>query len=82
MGLNNICLEGDAKLVVNAVNSRESNWTRIGHLVGDLKMLLYTFTQWEVRHVGREANFAARGLAKLQVVHWGLNKTWLGEINP
>jgi hypothetical protein len=48
----------------------------------NLKMLLYTFTQWKVRHVGREAKFAARGLAKLQAIHWGLDKTWLEEINP
>jgi hypothetical protein len=33
MGLNNISLEGDAKLVVDTINSGESNWTRISHLV-------------------------------------------------
>jgi hypothetical protein len=30
MGLNNICLEGDAKLVVDGINSGGPRWTRIG----------------------------------------------------
>lgn len=80
MGLHNICLEGDAKLVVDAVNSGEANWSRIGHLMEDLKMLLCTFTQWEVRHVRRQANFAAHSLAKM-AAHSGLDWTWLKEIS-
>jgi hypothetical protein len=63
---------------VDAINSDEPNWTRIGHLVRDLKMLLCLFTYWEVCHVGRDANFAAHDLAKLAALS-DLDRTWLGE---
>ena len=72
MGLNNICLEGDAKLVVDGINSGGPRWTRTGHLVGDLKMLCL-FTHWEVRHVGREVNFVVYGSAML-VTQSGLDR--------
>jgi ribonuclease HI len=35
----NICLEGDAKNVVDGLNSMEKNWSRMGHLVVDARNL-------------------------------------------
>jgi ribonuclease HI len=65
VGLLSICLEGDAKNVVDAMNYGEANWSKIGHLVEDAKILLNTFTHFEVNFVGGEANFAAHAFSKL-----------------
>jgi hypothetical protein len=70
---------GDAKNVVDAMNYGDANWSRIGHLVEDAKILLNTFTHFEVNFVGREANFAAHDFPKL-VARLGIERKWLGEI--
>lgn len=80
IGLSSIYVEGDAKNVVEALNSSEINWSNSGHLAANAQLLLQKFTQWKVQFVSREANFAARNLAKL-AAQMGLNRTWLGEIS-
>ncbi|XP_059454954.1 uncharacterized protein LOC132185160 [Corylus avellana] len=42
-GMLNICMEGDAKNVVDALNSREENWSRTGYLVDEARNLLNGF---------------------------------------
>jgi ribonuclease HI len=79
LGLTNIQVEGDAKNVVEAINSAGKNWSKIGHIVEDMQYLLRNFTQWKVDVVSRDANNAAHTLAKLAVSH-GENRTWLGVI--
>jgi ribonuclease HI len=39
LGIDYLCLEGDAKNVVNALISREENWSPMGHKVADAKKL-------------------------------------------
>jgi ribonuclease HI len=65
VGLDRVCLEGDAKNVVDALNSIDANWSKISHIVEDAKILLQKFTSWEVTFVNCEANFGAHNLAKL-----------------
>jgi hypothetical protein len=79
VGLEKVCLEGDAKNVVDALNFLEANWSRIGHIVADAKVLLLTFAHWEVQYVSRDTNFAAHNLAKL-AARLGIERKELGEI--
>ena len=79
VGLLSICPEGDSKNVVDAMNYGEANLSRIGHLVEDAKILLNTFTHFEVNFVGREANFAAHDFPKL-AARLGMERKWLREI--
>jgi hypothetical protein len=72
-------LEGDAQGVVEAVNAEAMNWSRIGHLVDDMKTLLNMFTQWQVQGVGRATNGVAHILA-CKTVREGLTRMWLGAI--
>lgn len=46
-----IVLEGDSKLVVDAVNTEGTNGSKIGHLVEDIKIMLQEFAQWTVQGV-------------------------------
>lgn len=42
----NIILEGDSKLVVEAVNTEGASWSSIGHLIEDIKIMLQNFLVW------------------------------------
>jgi hypothetical protein len=44
-------LERDAKLVVDAVNDKDNNWSTIGHLVEDTHSVLQSFSQWKCIHM-------------------------------
>jgi ribonuclease HI len=79
IGMDKICLEGDAKNVVDALNAMEKNCGKFGHLIADAKVLLQKFSHWEVKFVKRDANGAAHSLMKL-AAQVGLERKWRGEI--
>ncbi|XP_059436088.1 uncharacterized protein LOC132169016 [Corylus avellana] len=79
MGLSQILLEGDAKVVVEAVNAVTTDGSTIGHLVDDMKVLLSAFRQWRVQQVGRELNKMAHTIAR-QAVREGIERTWIGVV--
>jgi ribonuclease HI len=79
LGIQRLQLEGDAKNVVNAIISREENWSRMGHIIDDAKKLLEGFQHWEINFVGRNANFAAHIIA-IQAAQISVAREWLGEI--
>jgi ribonuclease HI len=62
--LQHIMMEGDAKLIVDAVNSNTTTWSRFGHIIDDTRRILDGFIRWKCNHVRREANEAAHRLAK------------------
>ena len=76
-GLPAIQLEGDAKNVVKAINLRDPNWSKTGHIVEDMKHLLRQFSLWKVDVVSRVANNAAHTLAKLAISQ-GVDRSWMG----
>jgi ribonuclease HI len=44
IGLTKICIEGNAKNVVNALLQTGGNWSKVRHLVVDAQLLVQTFT--------------------------------------
>ncbi|KAL6138797.1 hypothetical protein ACLB2K_064076 [Fragaria x ananassa] len=61
----NVEVEGDSKLVIDAVNGRfEPHW-RLIKLVEDIRTLATSFDSITFRHVLREANFVADAIANL-----------------
>jgi hypothetical protein len=43
-----VILEGNAKLVVEAINDNCSNWSSIGHLVEDnTRSIMQSFVNWK-----------------------------------
>jgi hypothetical protein len=71
-------MEGDAKNVVDALNSLEANWSKVGHIIADAQILLHKFMYYEIKHVSREANYAAHNLAKLAACS-GYERQWRDE---
>ena len=67
MGFQQVCLEGDAKVVVDAVNARAPVWTRWGHLVEDISLTLQDVSCWKMCFIRRAANQAARAMARMAV---------------
>jgi ribonuclease HI len=64
MGFLNIWLEGDAKLICDALNKRSSENSSYGHLIEDIGMVLLSFNQWKCTRICREGNEAAHILAR------------------
>lgn len=78
MRLQQVMLEGDAKVIVDAVNARETVWTRWGHLVEDILQTLQAVGGWKMGYVRREANNAAHVLARLAAKQ-NMNNEWLND---
>ena len=65
-------------MVVDAIISTENDWSRIGHLVLDIRNLLHVFEQWKVQVVGRNANCMAHGMA-IFAKKEHMSRTWKGD---
>ncbi|XP_040994321.1 uncharacterized protein LOC121240859 [Juglans microcarpa x Juglans regia] len=63
LGLQQLCVEGDSKQVVDLMKNHTTNWSMGGCLIGDARQVLDSFTHWTVSHVFQEANSAAHCLA-------------------
>jgi ribonuclease HI len=79
VGIYDVFLEGDSLLVVKAVKSTQPNWLPYGQVIDDIKSMLRSLRRWSIRHVKREANSAAHGLAKFATrgSHLAGGATWL-----
>jgi ribonuclease HI len=64
LGLRDTVLEGDSKLVINAIIMKAPSQSTYGNIVGDTLEVLKVFRRWAADHVKRTANEAAHGLAK------------------
>ena len=78
-GLENIILEGDAKQVVDELNSNGSRWCRFGQLIDDIQHILQKITRWRCVFIKREANEAAHRLAKRATTNIK-NRIWRNQI--
>lgn len=78
LGRQAIILEGDAKQVVDAINSDVNNGSRLGHIVEDIRQFLKTFLRWHCAFVNRNANTAAHRLAK-GATKLVMDREWKGE---
>jgi hypothetical protein len=68
MGIQKVWLEGEAKIIVDALHSDESMLSCYGHLVEDTKSILKNFLSWKCGFVHREANEVAHRLAKASTI--------------
>ena len=75
MGFSWIHLEGDAKGVIEVVKSAATNYSKVGHLVEDLKVSLWNFLQWKMDFVRKGSNYAANCLGKLAMRNT-VERTW------
>jgi hypothetical protein len=62
-------IEGNAKSMIDSVNSVETDSSWIGHIVEDIKLELRAFQQWQLTFTRREGNQVAHLLAKYAVEH-------------
>lgn len=78
LGLQNIFLEGDSKVVVQAIKGG-SPWCSFGQIIEDIHAILLGFRSRRVEHVRREANEAAHGLARA-AGNTGVSRIWMKEV--
>jgi ribonuclease HI len=76
MGLQQVHFEGDAKTIVDAMNSRVENRSSLGMVLEDLRQELQTLVSWKISYIKRERNNAAHVLAKFAIKN-DLEKVWV-----
>ncbi|XP_042939386.1 uncharacterized protein LOC122274411 [Carya illinoinensis] len=59
-----VILEGDAQVMVQAINSEDEDFSLGGHIVEDVKVVLRERRAWKVQFTRREGNGVANSLAK------------------
>ncbi|KAK3011142.1 hypothetical protein RJ639_012867 [Escallonia herrerae] len=59
-----LCIEGDAVDIISALKSRETNLSKIGHIVDEIKKLADSFQKVQILHVKRTRNNVAHSFAK------------------
>ncbi|XP_059441935.1 uncharacterized protein LOC132174268 [Corylus avellana] len=75
LGLTHVHLEGDANVIIDAVNCEVTDRSRMGHIVEDIKVEVQAFSQWQMTFVRRAGNQAAHFLSKYAAKH-DLDKLW------
>jgi hypothetical protein len=76
MGIPKVWLEGDTKIIVDALNSNERIMSRYGHLVEDTRSILQSFPSWNCGFAHHEANEAAHRLAKAATIYISDRMWW------
>ena len=64
-GLRRLEVEGDSKLVIDAVNGVSAPPWRLKKIIEDIRMLAQDFEVVQFKHIFREANFVADAIADL-----------------
>jgi hypothetical protein len=60
-------LEGDAKVIADALKSTGLRPPSYGSIIEDTRLLAQCFSNWQVSHVNRNSNIVAHLLARLAV---------------
>ena len=55
-GYRQVYMEGDVKVIIDAILEDARDWSRVGHLVEDIRSSLQHFTSWKMAHVRRVGN--------------------------
>ncbi|KAF5452147.1 hypothetical protein F2P56_027178 [Juglans regia] len=79
LNLERVIFEGDAQVIVKAVNSKEEDRSAYGSIVEASKKLISSWKDWSVEFVYRHANEAAHTLAK-EALHLDTEFVWIEEI--
>ncbi|KAK3023377.1 hypothetical protein RJ639_044233 [Escallonia herrerae] len=59
-----LCIEGDAADIISTLKSKETNLSKIGHIVDEIKKLADSFQEVQILHVKRTRNNVAHSFAK------------------
>ncbi|XP_041001630.1 uncharacterized protein LOC121247328 [Juglans microcarpa x Juglans regia] len=59
LGFNQVCFEGDAKAIMDAVNSKGEDNSWIGQMIEDMQLLIRRNQAWSLRFVQRTVNRVA-----------------------
>ncbi|KAK9938970.1 hypothetical protein M0R45_015680 [Rubus argutus] len=77
-GWDDLIMETDCAMLVDALTGVEDDFSQIGRIVGDCKEYLCSFNSFEIRHVYREANRVTHRLAHIASLS-NFDNCWLRE---
>lgn len=65
LGLQDVIVEGDAKIIINSLNTDDDCMASFGHLIEDSRQVAASFRAFAFSHVKRKLNSVPDKLAKL-----------------
>jgi ribonuclease HI len=77
-GFMSVEFEGDAKVMIDAVNSQGQDWSRLGEVKEDIRQEVQGLHNWRMLFVHRECNQAAHALSKTAICEV-VESQWLFE---
>lgn len=78
MNFSKVILEGDAIVIINAVNREEEAFSSYGNIIQEIKKHLYDRKEWEVRFINREKNTVVPTLVKV-ALQYENERIWIEE---
>jgi ribonuclease HI len=69
LGLSDVHIELDCKLVVDSICDKNNNQAEFGNIIADCRSLLQQFTNFKISFVRRQANVVAHSLARVSILH-------------
>jgi ribonuclease HI len=63
--MESVLFVGDAKVIIDAINSGERSWSMRSPIIQDLNVHLQEFSQWRIAYCNKETNQLAHELARL-----------------
>jgi ribonuclease HI len=79
MGFQKILLEGDAQVIVQAINYAGVCSARYANIIDDTRTILQSFSSWRALFVRRECNSVAHSLARMAVTQC-LFQVWIESV--
>ncbi|KAF5450110.1 hypothetical protein F2P56_014981 [Juglans regia] len=78
LNFDKVIFEGDAQIVINAVNNQDEDLSFYGSIIEELKMVIKGWIGWKVKYSHRGTNVVAHKLARA-ALHTVEEKIWIEE---
>jgi len=69
LGLSNVQIELDCKLVVDSICDKNNNQAEFGSIIADCRSLLQQFTNFKLSFVRKQVNDVANSFARVSILH-------------
>ena len=81
LNLDQVIFEGDAEVIIKALNFGGFSSSSFGHIIRDIKLLSSTFNKVSFSHTCRQGNSVAHGLARM-ACNFSTFQVWMEDVPP
>ena len=81
LNLDQVIFEGDAEVIIKALNNGGFSSSSFGHIIRDIKLLSSAFNKVSFSHTRRQGNRVAHGLARM-ACNFSTFQVWMEDVPP